>query len=255
MIIGSNEDPINLLDSGVPEFIHRLEIYDKPKYGIELKKILSKYGKEFGSNINVFTRPFSNAYEKARPSISTSFNELKVKLIGQQKGVIIKYCHVEGREGKLTLFYDFSLNYEGKSGNPWLRLVAFFNTMPLFILDDDVEYCYQSTTDGRMLSWIIQDLTYMVTFLKYCDLQVKELEPKNKCKIVDCKYLNNTNRKINILDSKWFTTLVKSDAFKVRGHFRLQPCGEGMKDRKLIWINDFEKSGYTAPARKLSKDI
>jgi len=56
------------------------------------------------------------------------------------------------------------------------------------------------------------------------------------------------------LDSKWFTTLVKSDAFHVRGHFRLQPKKkDGEWTKELIWINDFQKEGYTAPARRLQQ--
>jgi hypothetical protein len=50
----------------------------------------------------------------------------------------------------------------------------------------------------------------------------------------------------------WYTTLVKSDSFKVRGHFRLQPFGSTKAQRKLIWINEFMKNGYTREAKKLS---
>jgi hypothetical protein len=92
-------------------------------------------------------------------------------------------------------------------------------------------------------------------FKKYADVETKHLLPGQRSKEILCKYINQTKLPITFLDSKWFTTLVKSDGFKVRGHFRLQPCGENMKDRKLIWINDFEKSGYTAPARKLKEEI
>jgi hypothetical protein len=51
------------------------------------------------------------------------------------------------------------------------------------------------------------------------------------------------------MDSTWFTQLVISNAFNVRGHFRLQPCGPELKERKLIWIQDFQKSGYTRKAK------
>lgn len=35
--------------------------------------------------------------------------------------------------------------------------------------------------------------------------------------------------------------------FTVRGHARLQPCGPGMKDRKLIWVDPFIKGPDGAP--------
>ena len=63
-------------------------------------------------------------------------------------------------------------------------------------------------------------------------------------------------KQIQILNSTWFTTLVKSDNFKVRGHFRLQPKKKGGEwTKEIIWVNEFVKSGYTAPAKKLTNKI
>lgn len=44
------------------------------------------------------------------------------------------------------------------------------------------------------------------------------------------------------LDSKWYTEISNDESFKVSGHFRLQPYGDGTK--RLIWINEFIKNGY-----------
>lgn len=91
-------------------------------------------------------------------------------------------------------------------------------------------------------------------FIKYAEVEIKFLPANKKVKDEKQKYVNDTNCPVTFLDSKWFTTLVKSDAFKVRGHFRLQPKKKnGEWTKELIWINDFEKSGYTAPARKLKQ--
>lgn len=93
-------------------------------------------------------------------------------------------------------------------------------------------------------TWALMNL-----FIKYAEIQTKELTPKSKNKDINCKYINDTKTRVTMLDSTWFTTLVKSDAFKVRGHFRLQPKkkdGEWIKE--LIWINDFGKGGYTRKA-------
>jgi hypothetical protein len=92
----------------------------------------------------------------------------------------------------------------------------------------------------------------ILMFKKFAQVETKYLPAGRKINDINCKYVNETKQNITYLTSTWFTNLVKSDAFKVRGHFRLQPYGEGLKDRKLIWINEFEKEGYTAPARKLS---
>jgi hypothetical protein len=99
----------------------------------------------------------------------------------------------------------------------------------------------------------ILNCVLMTIFIKYAKIEVKYLPPNKKEKLIDCNYVNDTKMPVVLLNSTWFTTLVKSDAFKVRGHFRLQPKKkDGEWTKELIWITDFEKHGYTAPARKLN---
>lgn len=76
---------------------------------------------------------------------------------------------------------------------------------------------------------------------------------KNRKVVIDKdKYLNETQVPVKIIDSKWFTNIVRSEGFAVRGHFRLQPKKvNGEWTKELIWINDFEKHGYTSKARIL----
>ena len=56
---------------------------------------------------------------------------------------------------------------------------------------------------------------------------------------------------ITYLDCSWLKTIVRTEGFLVRGHFRLQPYGEGRLERKLIYIEPFQKHGYTRTAKKL----
>ena len=53
---------------------------------------------------------------------------------------------------------------------------------------------------------------------------------------------------ITHVQSTWLENVVREKGFAVSGHFRMQPVGQGRKDRKLIWINDFEKHGYNRSA-------
>jgi len=92
-----------------------------------------------------------------------------------------------------------------------------------------------------------------INFIKYAEVETNYLPPNGKIKDIRCKYKNETKSNVRILNSKWFTTFVQSQAFNVRGHFRLQPVGEGRKDRKLIWVNDFQKNGYTSKAQILTQ--
>jgi hypothetical protein len=69
------------------------------------------------------------------------------------------------------------------------------------------------------------------------------------------KYVNETALPIEILDSTWFTTIVRSEGFSVGaetgGFFRWQRFGPGSSQRKIIWVAPFEKKGYTRRAGKL----
>lgn len=89
-------------------------------------------------------------------------------------------------------------------------------------------------------------------FSRYADVETKIFSPKSKSNNIKCFYNNQTDFKITQLDSKWFTNLVSSEGFKVRGHFRLQPYKDGSK--KIIWIEEFKKNGYKSKA-KILKDV
>lgn len=89
-------------------------------------------------------------------------------------------------------------------------------------------------------------------FINFADVETKVMKPNTQIwdkRIVNALYNNKTGSDITVIDSTWYTNLVSSGAFKVRGHFRLQPCGTGRNQRKLTWINDFEKDGYTRRAK------
>ena len=73
---------------------------------------------------------------------------------------------------------------------------------------------------------------------------VKKVENENK-------FLNRSNHDIELVDINWNIESQRLDGFHVNGHFRLQPCGEGNKKRRLIWIKDFQKEGYTKRAKTI----
>jgi hypothetical protein len=92
---------------------------------------------------------------------------------------------------------------------------------------------------------------YIYLFKHYAEVETKILPPNKRIKGFNCKYANDTKLPITFLDSKWFTNLIQSNAFKVGGHFRQQACGSMFQDRKIIWISEFQKSGYHSRAKIL----
>jgi hypothetical protein len=87
-------------------------------------------------------------------------------------------------------------------------------------------------------------------FIENAEVEVTYLDKRSGINAFNCYYINNTNKNVKIYDSRWIRSIVMSESFNVRGHFRLQPHGEGRSKRKLIWVDEFEKQGYTRRAGK-----
>lgn len=89
-----------------------------------------------------------------------------------------------------------------------------------------------------------------VLFMQYADIETRRVAHNRKIKSKGDNLINKTKIPITFVDSTWLTNIVREKEFKVRGHFRFQPCGQGLKDRKLIWIDEFKKKGYNKAARR-----
>lgn len=84
----------------------------------------------------------------------------------------------------------------------------------------------------------------ILIFLKYTNPDIKFIESGKKVGTRKNGFFNLTRSSITVVDSTWNTTVVRSKGFSVDGHLRLQPHGPERKQRKLIWIEPFEKEGY-----------
>lgn len=115
-------------------------------------------------------------------------------------------------------------------------------------------YASKKAEDAGLTSTsVIVDIFTMILFMKYCELETKIIKANKKDVHINTKYVNETDHDVEILDSTWFTTIVKSEGFGVRGHFRFQPYGPNMLQRRLQWIAAYEKEGYTKKAKILSQ--
>jgi hypothetical protein len=105
---------------------------------------------------------------------------------------------------------------------------------------------HPAVVDGTFTAFVATTLL----FLRYAEVETKVTGPKDRrARVNEVKYVNQTGFDVQVVDSRWFTTLVRTGAFGVRGHFRLQPFGEGGKQRKLIWVGDYQKQGYVRRAK------
>lgn len=101
------------------------------------------------------------------------------------------------------------------------------------------------------ISYPTQLVVTFELFKNYADVETKIISKAKgrKVKINGDRYKNDCNVPVVIIDSAYFTNIIRTKGFKVKGHFALRACGKGKKDRRLVWINPFEKQGYTRKAK------
>jgi hypothetical protein len=209
-------------------------------------------------DIKIITDPFYDAFGKAKEKLSTS-ELMEEMLSGTSIGTIIyrdnvicyliEDAEIEGKKIHAGTFYFFIVAERGKlvpmfavTISPNQKFEPIFLSSALVKAERDVD---------EYLNGLFYDTILLLNFIKYAEVETKYLPAGQKVKGVNCKYINETRSNVKILDSTWFTELVKSDAFKVRGHFRLQPKKRnGEWTKELIWIKDFEKGSYIRRAGK-----
>jgi hypothetical protein len=225
----------------------------------DFNKHWNLYYKDFSSEINIITEPFAEAAQKAQKKLI----ELAADIFRDDKfDFSIKGCYVY--DG-----FTYMVRQSVSQGSPHAELAFYMfsnDGIPIAYYINNSELDYQSGWISQFInlekenetleSWIYRQygkILALAMFKSYAQVETKILLPNSKTKGILCKYVNQTKLKLTYLDSKWFTNLVKSDGFNVRGHFRLQPMKKnGEWTKELIWISEFEKTGYTAPARKIA---
>jgi hypothetical protein len=105
----------------------------------------------------------------------------------------------------------------------------------------------------RDLAWWVAEIMLFKTFLSYAEVETKVVNAKRREHHLGTKYINETSYKVDVLDSTYFTTISRTEGFGVRGHFRLQPWGPGLTQKRLQWISAYEKEGYTKRAKVLKQ--
>lgn len=118
-----------------------------------------------------------------------------------------------------------------------------FTTKDFYFEKDETSERFNDIVNYENSTFVVQLLTYLI----FGDITEKHVPPKVKTQIGSTRFLNNSKLNITFCDSLW-KQRINVDGFKVRGHFRLQACGEEWKKRKLIWIEEFEKHGYNRKA-------
>jgi len=209
----------------------------------------------FRKSIQYLCRPFFEAYEKAKEKLLNVLLKEPIRRSGT-------FIYTTFNEETLTTFYDLNTEDNGREMIT-NGVIAIFSNIPNNSLPHLIFYCRIKNNDtitsvpshllnqGYTTDATINEVLGLILFLKYCPLETKLIPKGKKISHSDQEYLNKTKLPIEILDSTWFTTIVRSEGFTVGGHFRMQPIGPGRSERKLIWINSYEKRGYVRRAGAL----
>jgi len=95
-----------------------------------------------------------------------------------------------------------------------------------------------------------QRFVKLLLFVKLTEPELFIIKPSQKInkdigfKGKENNFLNDTLFDVTLVNTLW-NKIIVTDGFKVRGHIRIQPYGQDRSFYKLIWIDDFEKGGYT----------
>jgi hypothetical protein len=97
----------------------------------------------------------------------------------------------------------------------------------------------------------MMEFVRLLIFTELSELESVTLAPKQSVGTKkQGKMLNESNSSVVVVDSTWNKIIHREQGFKVSGHLRLQPYGPEMKYRRLQYIDDFEKTGYTKTTNK-----
>ena len=161
-----------------------------------------------------------------------------------KNGLYIQYFQSFNLETNEVLYHQRTNNKEGLDEKITIQLDKFFmDTMggnfSFFILGDIIEF-------------IVKPMIFIE--LSKSNIKLIDIKPKseygNIMKPIHIK--NQTNVNITYVNSLWNVNTIGIGEFKVRGHFRLQKCGLGYSEVKLIYIEDFVKTHYI---RRSTRDI
>ena len=238
--------------------VHEDDIMFFENIGTKLNYVWKHYRKYFLENINVISTSFHQSSNKAYYKLIHLWNDIIVNDISD---FIVNGTYVVGD-------YVYMIHYYTKQGTESQNIALFvFDKlgMPVCFYIDNSNGIQgwirksektNSTDKNEIQSYLWSRLAQPIIFnmfKSYAEIETKTIFAETKQKDGVNKYVNDTKLNLTFLDSKWFTNIVKSEGFSVSGHFRLQPKKKnGEWTKELIWINEFNKTGYTAPARKLS---
>lgn len=124
------------------------------------------------------------------------------------------------------------------------------------IVNNDEIYGWEYS-DQEMRSFYGKIHDYVMSFIlfyNYTETETKVVHgidsgEQRRIKLNGEKYFNSSKNDIEIIDSSYFTKLIRTGEFGVSGHFRVQRHGAGNNETKIVFIDEYKKNGYIRNAK------
>ena len=229
-------------------------------YPHEIDAFLRANMKEFKHNVFTLAEPFITALQASQKALNNAVYkdpEFMFSHLKYTAGVFIRK--------EIVVFYKIdTVNYKMTSvAFIEDNLLAGFKDVALHISasNGDEQYkayvpaylCFEPDAEDHIahLRNMCDAPSFIAMFRTFADHEVKVAAGKSSVKLNNQSYNNLNKENIQVVDSTWYTTLLRTSGFMVSGHLRMQPCGKDHSERKLIYIDSFEKHGYVRRAKML----
>lgn len=202
----------------------------------------------FAEHIDIVSVPFMHAAWVNREKIMTEFTFHELLKSGPIIGTLIV-------GGYVTLYW-FELTQDGNIGHKAMtccneHLISINDGYGKFLVKRD--YKEKLGQDIQAESYDYFPIFFHL-FKKYATVETVDALMNKKVKAPDGeKILNESGLKMSYTDCSWFRNIIRKEGFMVRGHFKMQQYKNEKRewDHKLIYIEPYEKHGYTRTAKKI----
>ena len=124
------------------------------------------------------------------------------------------------------------------------------------IVNNDEIYGWEySEAEDRCWYGKIHDYVMsFILFYNFTETETKVIHgidsgEQRRIKLNGEKFINSSKNDIEIIDNTYFTSIIRNGEFGVSGHFRVQRHGIGNSETKIVFIEEYKKSGYTRNAK------
>lgn len=227
----------------------------------EMRSFLKQNIPAFKTNVFVMSKPFLEALGDSVSALHNSVMKEAEFMYGNMKyetGVFINDNQVtfyKINKEAMSISVVITIGNEIVYGG--LNIVAGNNSinskfyLPRFAFEGKTIEQREEVLTGTLQRAVLPIAIAM--FRTYSDHEIKIVSGNGYSTLNGITYKNSNRRSITVLDSSWYTSIVRAEGFMVNGHLRMQPCGVGNTQRKLIYIDSFMKHGYVRKAKMLEE--